>query len=79
MDKYDLECDEFLQAEVCSDKLFDKLGIDKEKVRQAVKESIESNSRLEKNKKLLDGGGVIAYPSVSINSLRLPGNLRVKK
>lgn len=77
MDKYDLECDDILQAEQCSNRLFDKMGIDKDRVNKAVANSVVDGIILEKNKKFLEGGGVVTYPSVSINNLRLPGNLKV--
>lgn len=77
MDKFDLECDDLLAAEKCSAKLFEKLEIDSAKVQATVLKEIETQSILSQNKEYLDGGGIVGYPAVSINNLRVPGSLKV--
>ena len=46
MDKFDLECDDLLSAAKCSEKLFDKLEIDADRVRNEVQKAIDNQQIL---------------------------------
>lgn len=77
MDKFDLECDNLLEAAKCSAKLFDKLGISIGEIENQVELNVREMNVLAENKELLDVGGITSYPAASINNLRVPGNLKV--
>lgn len=77
MDKFDLECDNLLEASKCSARLFEKLGIDAQKVEGEVDASLYDLRTLQANKEMLDFGGITSLPAASINNLRVPGNLKV--
>jgi len=76
MEKFDLECADFISAGKCSEDLFSKLDIDAAKVQAAVNDGIENMTVLAENKEYLDTGGITSFPAISINHLRIPGNLK---
>lgn len=78
MNKYDLECDSFIEAPKCNAKLFEKMDINTTKIEWEVDENLKNFNILDENKEILDVGGITSFPAASINSIRVPGNLKVR-
>jgi hypothetical protein len=78
MDRFALECDDFLNAGRCSESLFSKLDIDITKIQAAVNDGIENMTIPAENKEYLETGGTSSFPDVSINNMGIPSNLKLQ-